>query len=162
MIGSTRIKDAVFSKDRLYRYTIFRQWKEENNLLLCICLNPSVANETNEDLTLNRCVSFAKDNDFDGVYITNLFSYVSTDPKELYGVDDPIGEETDAYIVSLSGKASSILIAWGNGGRYLDRANQILNILPKEKIYYLKLNATGEPSHPSRLPRNLKLKKYPE
>ena len=43
-------KDAKFSKNRIFRYTLWRKWKDlSNGYVMFICLNPSTADENVED-----------------------------------------------------------------------------------------------------------------
>ena len=53
--------DAKFSKDRIYRYALWRIWDDTLPKLLFIGLNPSTADETNDDPTMRRCIRFSKD-----------------------------------------------------------------------------------------------------
>ena len=54
------IRGAVLSEDRKYRYALWRIWEAEGPKVLFICLNPSKADEFNDDPTLIRCINFAK------------------------------------------------------------------------------------------------------
>lgn len=51
---------ATFSKDRLYRYQLWRIWDESKPYMNVIGLNPSTADETKDDPTIRRCLGFAK------------------------------------------------------------------------------------------------------
>ena len=53
--------DAFFSKDRLYRYALWRIWDNELPKVLFIGLNPSTADEVKDDPTIRRCIRYALD-----------------------------------------------------------------------------------------------------
>ena len=75
--------DAKFSNDRIYRYALWRVWDESLPKLLFIGLNPSTADEINDDPTMRRCIRFAKDLGYGTFIMGNIFGYRSTDPKKI-------------------------------------------------------------------------------
>ena len=155
---SGMIKDAVLSKDRRYRYALWRIWNEEKPVVMFICLNPSTADEEQDDPTLIRCISYSKLWGYGGVIISNLFAFRATNPGDLKKVKDPMGDENDKWLKSLSEKADIIVGAWGNHGELLLRGRAVINIF--EEMYCLKINKTGQPAHPLYQPKNLKPKKF--
>jgi hypothetical protein len=77
------IKDAVLSECRTYRYALWRIWDQTVPYAMFIGLNPSTADESNDDPTLTRCMGFAKSWGYGGVCMANLFALRSTDPTAL-------------------------------------------------------------------------------
>jgi len=145
--------NAILSEDRKYRYVLSRIWNESKPIIMIIGLNPSTANETKNDPTVAKCINFAKSWDYGGVYMLNLFAFRATLPQDMFGEKEPIGNENDHYIDKYSKLSEKIVCAWGNHGSYKNRGKEILSKL--DKLYYLKLNKTGEPAHPLYLKRNL-------
>jgi len=137
---------AKLSSCRTYRYTLWRIWDESKPYAMFIGLNPSTADENNDDPTIRRCISFANDWGYGGLCMTNLFAYRATAPSVMFKADDPIGGKNDVWIARLGKQAGIIVAAWGNGGRYLGRSNQVRSLLPI--LHCLKLNKSGEPAHP--------------
>jgi len=74
--------DARFSPCSTWRYSLTRKWNALP-LLGFIGLNPSTADETEDDPTIRRCIGFARDWGFGGIVMLNLFAYRSTDPRQL-------------------------------------------------------------------------------
>ena len=70
---------------------------------------------------------------------------------------DPIGSENNKWLKKLAKEATLVVAAWGNDGLYLGRSKQVLEIIPN--LSCLKLNKSGEPSHP--LYQAAKLKPVP-
>jgi hypothetical protein len=141
---------ADFSPCRKFRYTLWRIWGKQPPLMFC-CLNPSTADEVNNDPTVERCERRARMWGYGGLLVTNIFALRSTDPKALYECDDPIGPENDAAIPACAKQAGMVICAWGSHGQYLGRGNQVRTMLESEGIalHYLKLSAnTGMPGHP--------------
>ena len=150
--------NAIFSPCRKYRYALWRIWDEKKPIAMFIGLNPSKANEKENDPTINRCISFAKSWNFGGLYMTNLFAYCTSSPSIIKSIHDPIGKDNDMWLKIIQKKTSIIMVAWGNQGRYLNRSKKIIKLFSKLKC--IKKNRTGEPSHPLYLKSNLKPKNY--
>ena len=138
--------DAILSKDRKYRYVLSRIWDETKPTVMIIGLNPSTADETENDPTIIRCIDFAKFWGYGGVYMLNLFGFRATKPKDMFNADEPIGQDNDKYIEEYSKICDKVICAWGNDGNHKNRSKEILSKI--ENTYYLKLNQTGEPAHP--------------
>ena len=147
---------ATFSDCGKYRYSLKREWDKDKPFVLFICLNPSTADDKNDDPTLIRCISYAKQWGYGGVYVTNLFAYRATNPRDMLSSQDPIGIDNDKRLRKLSKSAGLVVAAWGNHGKHIGRSDEIRKEV--SNLYYLKLNASGEPSHPLYLKSNLKPK----
>lgn len=145
---------ANFSKCRTYRYALWRTWDSSLPYAMIIGLNPSTADEVEDDPTLIRCINFAKSWGYGGVCMTNLFAFRATHPKDMKAALDPVGKSNDRWLAKLAKKAGIIVAAWGNDGHYLGRSDQIRNKLPN--LHCLKLNNSGEPAHPLYLKAELK------
>jgi len=158
------IKNAVFDKTRKYRYLLYREWDKTLPRILFIMLNPSDADEILDDKTISRCIYFAKKFKFGSVEIVNLYSLVSKNPKVLKITNmDPVGKETDKYILQASKRAKKIVVAWGTGHFFNNRNIVVKNILIENgfEIFCLKKSKYGHPYHPSRLENNInELVKY--
>lgn len=139
-------KDATLSEDRLYRYSLIRVWDAEKPKVLFIGLNPSSADETEDDATIRRCIGFAKRWGFGAILVGNLFAIRSKDPAVLYEAKDPIGPENDVHLAKMAQEASLIVAAWGNNGGYRNRSEEVSALFTQMKC--LGVNKTGEPKHP--------------
>jgi len=151
------IKEAILSKNRLYRYVLSRQWDLNKGTCLFIGLNPSTADENEDDPTLRRCVNFAKEWGYGKYVMLNLFAYRSTDPSELKRQAKPIGYKNNFHIKEQCNKAELIVIAWGNHGSLLERDKQVLKLLKNYPIYCFKVTKQGQPAHPLYQPKTAKL-----
>lgn len=121
-------------------------WDKEKPKVLFIGLNPSTADETEDDRTIRRCIGFAKRWGYGAILVGNLFGIRSTNPANIYAVKDPIGPENDAILLKMAQEAKLIVAAWGNSGVYLNRSLRMRSFFPEMKC--LGLNVTGEPKHP--------------
>ena len=150
--------DAKFSKDRIYRYALWRVWDNSLPKLLFIGLNPSTADEINDDPTMRRCIRFSKDLGYGGFIMGNIFAYRSTDPKKLRKIKNPIGSRNNFWLKKLHKEAGNSIAAWGTHGEYLNRGDDVVNLLGS--LDCLRITKEGFPSHPLYLPSNLKPIKY--
>ena len=114
-------KEATISDNQLYRYKLSRTWDSTKPTILFIGLNPSIADETIDDPTITRCINYAKAWGYGTLLMTNLFAFRSTYPKDIYLVDDPIGDENDNYILECVAQSDLVVACWGNNGMYMNR-----------------------------------------
>lgn len=142
---------AAFSKCGRYRYAVWRSWDPGLGSVLFIGLNPSTADASKDDPTLIRCVHFAQSWGFGSVSIVNLFAYRTTNPKGLLKVKNPVGPKNDIWIRKLVTQSDIVIAAWGNAGSIRDRSKFVLDLIPV--LHCLKVNRSGEPSHPLYLPQ---------
>ena len=150
--------DAVLSPDRVYRYSLRRVWEPSTPLVMFVGLNPSTADETQDDPTIRRCIGFARKWSFGGMIVVNLFAYRATNPRELRCVADPIGPDNDTWVMRGQEETALVVAAWGNGGIYRGRAEEVLPML--RHPHALAINKTGQPAHPLFLPRKVNLRRY--
>lgn len=141
---------AKFSGNREYRYRLWRTWDSATLPALFILLNPSTADETKNDPTVERCERRARTMGFGGLVVANLFALRSTDPKALYSHSDPVGEINDLAILSAAVNAGIIICGWGRHGAYLSRGDHVRALLVKHNIsmHCLGINKDGSPKHP--------------
>jgi hypothetical protein len=141
---------AKFSPCKKYRYSLHRIWDDTKPRMAFCMLNPSTADEVENDPTIARCVERAKKLGFGGIIVVNAFAYRSTDPKELYNVEDPVGPENDYFIKWTALACDVTLCGWGKHGSLNARGKQVLDLIKENdcKAVALKLNKDGSPSHP--------------
>lgn len=142
---------ATWSPCKRYRYTLRRTWSKSDasahKLVTWILLNPSTADETEDDPTIRRCKDFSKSWGFDGLIIVNAYALRSTDPKGLWKVEDPNGPGNDGAILEACGAASRVVCGWGANLRN-DRHDWLAKLLRGHELSALKINANGSPAHP--------------
>ena len=150
------MKLATFSPCRQYRYSLWRIWNGmfSQGYAVFIGLNPSTADENNDDPTIRRCIGFAKDWGCIGLCMVNLFAFRATSPAVMKAQEDPIGPENDETLDYVASGAGVIVAAWGNDGAFLDRDKKVKAMFPN--LHHLGLTKKGCPRHPLYLPKGLK------
>lgn len=138
---------AQLSADRAYRYVLWRIWGR-GPLAVFVGLNPSTADEREDDPTIRRCVRFARDWGFDGLAMVNLFAFRATDPRELRTSDDPIGPDNDVVLERVCADAGIVVAAWGANRMARDRAQDVVESEVLGGFSVLSLTASGHPLHP--------------
>lgn len=136
---------AIFSQDRKYRYCLWRIWDKSKARVLFIGLNPSTANEAQDDPTIRRVKRFANDWGFGGVYMMNLFAFVTPYPEELKKCGDPLGDN-NRWLEEISGKCEKIIFAWGSFVEAEERSKQVVKMFTNGEA--LVINSDGSPRHP--------------
>lgn len=141
---------AVFSPCRLYRYTLWRRWDASLPYCQFIGLNPSTADETNDDPTIRRCVAFAKAWGSGALCMTNLFAWRDTDPEKMKRVADPIGADNDEWLFRIARDAGLRVAAWGNHGTHLNRGKRVALTLADAgfALSCFRLTKARQPEHP--------------
>lgn len=117
----TMDKGALFSDCRRYRYLLWRTWDVDKGGVLFIMLNPSTADETVNDPTIERCYRRAMQWGYGGIVVANIFALRSTDPQMLYSENLPIQEanrpfHNDTIIRSTAKGARLVVCGWGEHG----------------------------------------------
>ena len=142
----------------MYRYSLSRVWNKSKPCILFIGLNPSTADENNDDRTIKKCIKYAKHWGYGGLKMANLFAYRATLPSELKKHSNPVGADNNEYISKLSMSVESVVVAWGNDGAYLGRDKEVLDLIDNPMC--LVINKTGLPAHPLYQKMNTRLKPY--
>jgi len=150
---------AVFSKDRVYRYRLWRLLGFAYTRVLFIMQNPSKAGAHESDMTVAKCCGVARRNEFDFVDVVNLYALVETDSDKFLKAEGRAGPRNDeAILYSLNRCAfrpgAIVCAAWG-GNPDPARVKEVLAIARKagiKEIYCLGTTKAGVPRHPSRLP----------
>ena len=148
---------ARFSRDRRYRYRLWRRWDPSRPVVAFCMLNPSTADERSNDPTIRRCIGFARDWGYGGVEIVNLFAWRSTDPRELREVHDPVGPRNDAYVAKAAERSGLVVVAWGSHVAVRSRDAEVLELLSsRARLVALGWTRERMPRHPLYLRRDVR------
>ena len=157
MLGLEKRSGAEFSPCSRYRYRLWRIWDESRPFCLFLMLNPSTADEVDNDPTVERAERFSSRWGFGGLHVCNLFGYRATDPGNMKACPEPVGEGNDRAILDVSTMAGLVVCAWGNHGAHLGRAQHVENMLLDAgvELCCLAVTKAGEPGHPLYLRQTL-------
>ena len=117
MQDSTMTGDAILSDDRVYRYMLERTWDCRKERVLFVMLNPSTADEEEDDPTITRCLGFATRWGFGSLVVGNLFALRSPNPRELFQHSDPLGPDNDYHLQRLAEECKTIVTSWGSSAK---------------------------------------------
>lgn len=141
--------EALFSDCGAYRYGLRRVWGAGEEVLF-VMLNPSTADETRNDPTIERCQRRAVAMGFGGLRIANLFGFRATRPRDLKAAAEPVGPENDALLRDWAGAAALTIAAWGSHGGWRGRGPEVAAWLGAAS--HLGLTRDGHPRHPLYVP----------
>jgi hypothetical protein len=125
--------------------------------LLMLMLNPSDADEEDNDPTVGRQVTRGTRLGYGELIVANIFGFVTKDPAVMSAQEDPVGPENDRYILQAAREAQTTVCAWGTNGVHRGRDQQVIRLLRGAGIHlhYLRLTKDGHPMHPLYLPLSL-------
>jgi len=146
-------KGAKLSDDGVYRYALWRDWRDTvvEPLLGYVMLNPSTADADIDDQTISKCIGFAERNGYRGFIVLNLFAYRARDPKDLEqahrrGVDI-IGPENRYWHRAYRPMMEQTVAAWGTH-KLAPYGVDELSHLWRAPFYCLGVTKAGAPRHP--------------
>lgn len=148
-------KGADFSPCRKWRYKLWRIWNKDKPYVAFCGLNPSKADENINDSTVRKCIKFAINWGFGGMYMMNAFAFRATLPMVMYEFaesgGDPIGKGNNLALEEVFRGAGQVVLAWGNMIRLdRNRADFILDMLKRLNVapYCFSITNQGQPQHP--------------
>ena len=148
------IREAEFSIDKKDRYSLKREWDKSKNQILYIMLNPSMADDKNDDPTIRRLIDFTRKFEYGGFLVGNIFTTITPNPKEIdrsKGISDKNFEE----LFKLINKVDLIVYAWGNT---VEEPQPLKELVSSPKCFGKNLN--GTPKHPLYLPSSSSLESF--
>ena len=148
------IREAKFCYTKKNRYFLKREWDRSKGLLLYIMLNPSMADDKNDDPTIRRLINFTKKFNYGGFLVGNIFTKITPNPKE---VDKSRGMTNKNFkeLLKLINKVDEVVYAWGNS---TDEPKELKYLVKSPKCFGKNFN--GTPKHPLYLPSNSKFIKF--
>jgi hypothetical protein len=150
---------ARFNDDRTCRYLLWRHWDSDKPFLMFIGLNPSTANEHQDDATIRSITRITRELGYGGFYMCNCFPLISTDP-EVQGLAESGSSINDYHMLQAATKCEFVVFAWGNFEivKRTGRDRELATLFPGAKV--LGLNKAGSPKHPLYLKTSTKLLSY--
>ena len=149
-----------FSDDRKYRYMLVRDIDAltvamgyDPLTVTFLMLNPSTADENEDDPTVRRCADFAARWGYGRMIVVNLSPLRATDPKELIAT----GQEPNdvimrnlRHVLAAADASSRVLCAYGAHGNDQDRDSFYVGKLRDmgKTLYCLGFTDQGFPRHP--------------
>jgi hypothetical protein len=157
-------KKAHFSSDGKCRHYLYRAWDGERPFVMFIGLNPSTADDKENDPTIESVIRIAKHNGYGGLYMMNCFPIISTDPDLLVLEKDYHSSEMRSvnikYLREVAERCKDIVFAWGN---FKVVSKYGMDVFLKEvfpNALCITKNKNGSPGHPLYKKGNSKLIKF--
>lgn len=148
-------RETILSACRTYRYVLWREWDMLNpEYAMFIGLNPSTADEIEDDPTIRRCAGYAKLWGYGALCMTNLFAYRATEREVMKKYPSPVGAENDRWLVECAREAAIVVAAWGADGGHRQRDRAVIRLLGR-KLLCLTRTKEGHPGHPLYLKKSL-------
>ena len=151
-IHKNMYRGAVLSPCRKYRYALNRIWNKDMPFVVFIGLNPSTADEIEDDPTIRRCIRYAYDWGYGGVHMLNLFAFRATEPKDMREAAEPVGIDNDKFLLAYASRPKNeiVIAAWGAHGAFLGREKAVKKLI--SPLHCLSITKDGHPGHQGRCP----------
>ena len=155
---------ALISSCGQYRYSLARELESpDTDTVLFVMLNPSTADGSNDDPTINRLRGFASSWGYGRFTVGNLYAYRTPSPKALWDARaagfNIVGPDNMRVLHGLACDAHEIVVAWGSHAtRDPGHAMRVLEELRDTagEVCCLTETKDGWPGHPLYLPKNLR------
>jgi hypothetical protein len=156
----SQFSGAILDHERRYRFLLWRFWDDRPRMLF-VGLNPSTANELQDDPTIRRLCGFAQSWGYGGIYACNVFSQITPYPNELRA--ETAIHPADVHALQMVSELAVLAVCgWGDGierAAYgAARANTIRGYLKAPMCF--GLTSKGNPKHPLYLPKEAELEEY--
>lgn len=162
-----RSRSAEVSSCGRYRYHLRRAWNlrpppKLSGPALFVMLNPSTADEREDDPTIRRCLRFSARFGATSLEAVNLYALRVAEPAELELAYDPIGPATDRWIADAASRARYVIVAWGAHRQAAARETIVWDLLSRSvpldvPIHCLGRTRDGSPRHPLYVRHDAKL-----
>lgn len=148
------LSTAVYSSCERYRYSLSRVWDANARRVMFVMLNPSTADELQNDPTVERCEQRARRLGYGAFRVTNIFAFRATDPRNMRTQADPQGPDNVQTLDAGAAWADDIIAAWGTHGEHRNQGPVAAMMLARTGVplYHLGLTKHGHPRHPLYLP----------
>lgn len=164
MIAEPIKRSAVFGHGSTHRYLLERTWAESRGTVGWVLLNPSVADDHRDDLTVTKCMRYADQWGYGGIAVANLCSYVATSPGDLFTCAMPNDMVRNAeHLARVVARCDLVVVGWGDnvdrlpprrlaGAELVERFVDLASRHGRRRgIVCLGHSQRGNPRHPSRL-----------
>jgi hypothetical protein len=145
-------KRADFSQCRKYRYWLERIWDRSLPALIMVMMNPSIADETANDPTVERCERRARMKGYGRLIVVNLMAVIETDSKKLRHMPSStrFGPRNENALLDALKVDGDIICGWGKPGHELGPVAWFATRAHRANrpLFCLKMNADGSPAHP--------------
>ena len=150
-----------------YRFTLWRHVNLlSNRVVLIVMLNPSTADETQDDPTIRRCIDFARRWNCGRLAVGNLWPIRATNPNDAkawikdaspFAIDDNYRR-----VFEMASLAGLVVAAWGNHGAHAGAGAVMLKHLQRagHTVHHLGLTREGQPRHPLYVPKDTALVRF--
>jgi len=132
-----------------------RIWSD-SPIITYIMLNPSKADDKDDDKTIKRLIFFSKKFGYGGFYVGNIYPKITPYINELYKNISHDKNENKKHIKSMIKKSSKVVYAWG---KTIDSPPKWIQKIV-EKPFCFGLNKNGTPKHPLYLKKETSLIRF--
>jgi hypothetical protein len=152
---------AELSDCGAFRYELRRIWDDTKRLIVFVMLNPSKADASRSDRTIDKLIRLAHRWGCGGFIVVNLYAYRTDDPKVLAEQGWLVGPENDRWITKACG-GRHVVCAWGSNAAGMSRETEVRKLIraAAAKTWAIKINKDHTPAHPLYLREDMPMVEY--
>lgn len=149
----TEIKAAVLSDCGKYRFQLTRDWSAGPPRLPFVMLNPSTADDKEDDPTIRKCMKYARREGAGGIIVANVFAFRATSPKDLFASVYRFNNLNCDYLNQIGKLAAAtdtpVVCAWGAHASKFTSDGVIMRLRSQgARLACLGVTKEGHPRHP--------------
>ena len=160
------LRSAKFDEEHKHRYYLSRIWDDSHSKILFIGLNPSKADDVEDDNTVRRLITFSQSWGFGGFYIVNLYSFIATEPEDMIRwyymrtnkMQRALFKQNMEYALRYARICSMTAFCWGAGIPNEEASTRYIRTF--RDAYCFGHTKDGHPKHPLFLAGNTELIKF--
>ena len=137
--------EAEFGQGKKYRYALWRIWDLSKPRVMFVGLNPSRAVERKNDNTIIKVVKIARHNGFGGVYMMNIYPFITAYPSQL-SCNYESNIINNEWLEKVYDRCAKVVYCWGSFKQAQGRAEEVMKLFVNPMC--LAINKDGAPKHP--------------
>lgn len=115
------ISQAVYddSQQPTKRYFLEKRWRDGENILGAILMNPSKATAVRGDKTIDALIDYAQEYNYDALYVVNIIPYICSNSNKLNDLSDEEIEnmvreyQQKKFVEFLLTSSKKVVLGWG-------------------------------------------------
>ena len=131
-----------------------------NEMIGWLMLNPSTADETEDDPTIRRVTDFSLREGYGALIVVNLSPQRSPHPSDLRPVPDEVFDRNVEEIQKVVAKSRILVVAYGAHVKKVPRAQDVLSALDATLMVCLGRTNEGHPRHPLMVRKDRPFEEY--
>lgn len=147
-------REAEWSSNGKRRFKLGRFWSDQP-ICTVVGLNPSTANEENDDPTCKRLISLLSRQGYGGYWLVNLITNATPNPLKLNKSGRRLSARNKQAVETAVAQSENVVLAWGAHGVKYNHRLKVYEMVSEPLCF--GVTKDGEPRHPLYIPNSTAL-----